>query len=549
MNTPVSNNEYVLRDGQTIVSTTDLQGNITYANPYFVEVSGYAEDELLGAPQNILRHPDMPKEAFADLWATVKSGLPWTGLVKNRCKNGDFYWVLANVTPTMEHGRPVGYMSVRTKPSRDQVAAVDQLYREIKAGNPKRLAIRQGRAVATGWRSGLAALTELSLRRRIGLTMSFLSATLAILGVAAVAPASAAASASWLGGLAAVAVLGVLALWYFLLQSIVAPLQAALGSIQAMAGGDLRADIHTERSDEIGQLLRSLRQLGVNLHSIIGDVRGNFVQMQHATREIATGNLDLSARTEAQAAALEQTASSMEQLAATVNQNTSHATQANIMANDANSIAENGGQIVVKVIETIADMSASSGKISDIIGIIDGIAFQTNILALNAAVEAARAGEQGRGFAVVATEVRNLAQRSAAAAREIKQLIDISSEKVKAGTLMANNAGGTMQDIIASIKDVKQVMSEIATASAEQGAGIAQVNRAVTQLDDVTQQNAALVEQAAAATSGLAMQANKLMQALAVFKLKEHRPARLAVVPAQAAVRPPASARRLGNGY
>ncbi|WGG53044.1 PAS domain-containing methyl-accepting chemotaxis protein [Rugamonas sp. DEMB1] len=533
LNNPVSNHEYVLGDGQTIVSTTDLQGNITYANPYFIEVSGYAEEELIGAPQNILRHPDMPKEAFADLWATIKSGLPWTGLVKNRCKNGDFYWVMANVTPTMEHGRPVGYMSVRTKPSREQVAAADQLYRDIRAGNPKRLAIRQGRAVATGWRGGLAALAGLSLRRRIGLAMSLLLATLAVLGGAAM---SAASASGWLGGLAAAAMLGVLALWYFLVQSIVAPLQGALGSIQAMAGGDLRADIRTERSDEIGQLLRSLRQLGVNLHSIIGDVRGNFVQMQSATREIATGNLDLSARTEAQAAALEQTASSMEQLASTVTQNTSHATQANIMANDATSIAENGGQIVVKVIATIADMSASSGKISDIIGIIDGIAFQTNILALNAAVEAARAGEQGRGFAVVATEVRSLAQRSAAAAREIKQLIDVSAEKVKAGTQMANNAGGTMQDIIASIKDVKQVMSEIATASAEQGAGIAQVNQAVTQLDDVTQQNAALVEQAAAATAGLALQANKLMQALAVFKLKEHRAAA------------PAGARRLGNG-
>ena len=242
-------------------------------------------------------------------------------------------------------------------------------------------------------------------------------------------------------------------------------------------------------------------------------------QTRIATSEIAAGNMDLSERTESQAAALEETASSMNQLAATVDHNTEHAVQANQMAGDASLVADKGGAIVSQVVSTMNDINTSSKKVVDIISLIEGIAFQTNILALNAAVEAARAGEQGRGFAVVATEVRHLAQRSANAAKEIKDLIQLSAEKIDAGTSLAGAAGDTMREIISSVQNVRNVMGEIASASREQSAGIAKVNAAVRHMDDVTIQNAALVEEAAAAANSLQEQTIKVVQALAVFKL------------------------------
>ncbi len=514
LNVPVSNIEYVVSDRETIVSTTDLKGNINYANPYFIEVSGFTQAELIGAPQNILRHPDMPIEAFSDLWQTIKSGLPWTGMVKNRCKNGDFYWVLANVTPVMESGKPVGYMSVRTKPSRSQIDAASALYAEMKNGNPNRITLCQGRAVRGGWRSRLAALSDISLATRIALTLVTLMTTTACLGLFAWR-----AGNGWLSAMAACALLLLGWFWTALAGGVVRPLAHTIKAVQTMAGGDLTATIETSRTDEIGQLLRATRQLNINMRSIIGDVRNGVELMTEATREIASGNMELSGRTEAQASALEETASSMEQLAATVLQNAGNASEANTMAGDAAKIAGTGGVIVDKMVVTIEEISASSKKIVEIISMIDAIAFQTNILALNAAVEAARAGEQGRGFAVVASEVRTLAQRSASAAKEIKLLIDLSVDKVSAGTLLARDAGVTMRNIIGSVDRVSGIMSAISDASAEQNAGIGQVNQAVMEMDEVTQKNAALVEQAAATSAGLAQQADVLMQTLTVFKL------------------------------
>ena len=268
-------------------------------------------------------------------------------------------------------------------------------------------------------------------------------------------------------------------------------------------------------------MLAALRQTNINLHSIIGDVRSNFDEIRQATTEIASGNQNLSGRTESQASSLQQTAASMEQLTTNVQQSASSVASANQLAEAASHIAGQGGAIVSQVVTTMDDISTSSRKILDIIGLIDGIAFQTNILALNAAVEAARAGEQGRGFAVVAGEVRNLAHRSASAAKEVKQLIDLSIEKVNAGTVLTGSAGATMSEVIRSVSRVSSVMDEISTATREQGNGIVQVNQAVIQIDDITQQNAALVEQAAAAAASLAQQTECVAQAMAVFKLRE----------------------------
>jgi len=522
VNSPVTQNEYVIEDGRTIGSSTDLQGNINYANPYFIEVSGFTEEELLGAPQNIVRHPDMPVEAFADLWATIRSGMPWTGLVKNRCKNGDFYWVLANVTPVIESGRPVGYLSVRTKPTHEQVRTADALYRELKAGNPRKLRIVHGRAVSTGLAARVLDMLRLSLPAQIALATSVLAAVLAILALTLLLAddGTVAGARNWLGGAAIVALAGLLLFGRNMYADVARPLRQATSAARMMAGGDLTASIDIQRSDEVGQLLAALRQTNINLRSIIGDVRANFEEISMATDEIADGNLDLSGRTESQASSLQQTASSMEELTATVQQSASNVASANQLAERAREVATQGGTIVSQVVSTMGDISASSNKILDIIGLIDGIAFQTNILALNAAVEAARAGEQGRGFAVVASEVRGLAQRSATAAKEIKALIDTSIEKVQAGTSLTNSAGRTMNEVIESVCRVSEVMGEISNSTREQSNGIGQVNQAVILIDDITQQNAALVEQAAAAAGNLAQQTRCVSQAMAVFKLQ-----------------------------
>ena len=523
LNMPVTQKETILNEGMTIVSTTDLQGNINYANQYFIEISGFSESELLGAPQNILRHPDMPAEAFADLWRTIQSGMPWTGMVKNRCKNGDYYWVLANITPVIENGRPVGYMSVRTKPTREQVDEAAALYQGFKDGNQAKLAIRNGKVVGQGLGAKLKALSQPSLSQGMAVNAIFFCVSMAILAGAVwtIDSDTHAATRGWLIALAAMASVIMLVFWAYLHNSVVQPLSEAVMVARKMAGGDLTGVIDKVRDDDMGQLMAALRQTNINLHSIIGDVRANFEDIRVTTAEIATGNMDLSSRTESQASSLEQTAASMEELTSTVQSSADHVATANDLAVQASAVAAKGGAIVTEVVSTMDEISGSSRKILDIIGLIDGIAFQTNILALNAAVEAARAGEHGRGFAVVAGEVRSLAQRSATAAKEVKHLIDHSIATVNAGTVLTSNAGATMQEVIASVARVTEVMDEISSTTREQNQGIGQVNQAVIHMDGITQQNAALVEQAAAAATNLAQRTDSVAKSMFVFKLKQ----------------------------
>ena len=313
--------------------------------------------------------------------------------------------------------------------------------------------------------------------------------------------------------------LGALLAWT-LTVGITRPLQAAARIARQVADGDLSTHIAVTSKDETGALLQALKDMHDSLVRIVGEVRTGTDTMTTATAEIASGNMDLSARTEEQAHSLGTTAATLGQLTSTVKQNADNARQANQLAMTASQVAVRGGTVVAQVVNTMASINASSNKIVDIIAVIDGIAFQTNILALNAAVEAARAGEQGRGFAVVASEVRNLAQRSAAAAKEIKALIGDSVEKVDVGGKLVSAAGTTMTDIVDSVRRVTDIMGEIVAASQEQSSGIEQVNRAIAQMDDVTQQNAALVEQAAAASQSLQEQAAQLSQVVAVFKLQ-----------------------------
>ncbi|MEX3982992.1 methyl-accepting chemotaxis protein [Paraburkholderia sp. EG287A] len=325
--------------------------------------------------------------------------------------------------------------------------------------------------------------------------------------------------------------------FFSLRRAIAEPLGEALGAFHAIAAGDLRRPVVVRRNDEMGELLGGVAQMQRSLTETVRSVRSGTESIATATREIAAGNLDLSSRTEEQASALQQTASSMEQLTGTVKQNADNARQASALAANASEIANKGSSVVSQVVGTMGDINDSSAKIADIITIIEGIAFQTNILALNAAVEAARAGEEGRGFAVVAGEVRSLAQRSSAAAKEIKGLIDTSVERVQAGSALVDEAGRTMTEIIAAVQRVTDIMGEIAAASQEQSGGIDQVARAVTQMDEVTQQNAALVEEAAAAAQSLEDQAGRLREAVAVFNLDDAAGRAAPVPPVRAAAR------------
>jgi methyl-accepting chemotaxis protein len=321
-----------------------------------------------------------------------------------------------------------------------------------------------------------------------------------------------------------------------LTRSITRPLREAVEVARTVANGDLGLEVRVDSTDETGQLMAALKTMTDNLNTLVARVRLGTETIATAATEVAAGNQDLSARTEQQAGALEETASSMEELTGTVHQNAEHARQGTRLAESASGVAEKGGAVVSRVVETMAGINDSARKIADIIGVIDGIAFQTNILALNAAVEAARAGEQGRGFAVVASEVRSLAQRSASAAKEIKTLIDDSVQKVDAGSQLVNEAGATMQEVVLSVRRVSDLMAGIANASQEQRDGIEQVNGAIGQMDQVTQQNAALVEEAAAATQSMREQADTLAQAVSAFKLDRRIGAQAGLQPARAAI-------------
>ncbi|WBS01255.1 methyl-accepting chemotaxis protein [Pseudoduganella sp. SL102] len=321
----------------------------------------------------------------------------------------------------------------------------------------------------------------------------------------------------------------------FTTRSITVPLAGAVEVAQRVAAGELTSRVVVEGKDETSELLQALKDMNDSLVKTVGQVRSGTETIALASQEIASGNADLSARTETQANSLGETASSMGTLTSTVKQNADNARQANQLAVTASSVAEKGGQVVSQVVDTMGSIKASSSKIVDIIGVIDGIAFQTNILALNAAVEAARAGEQGRGFAVVASEVRNLAQRSASAAKEIKALIDDSVTKVDAGGKLVDEAGQTMGLIVTSIRQVADIMGEITAATQEQSQGIEEVNVSIAQMDDMTQQNAALVEQAAAAAESMQDQAQRLAEAVAIFKLGGEATAAL---PAVASTKP-----------
>jgi aerotaxis receptor len=525
VNHPVSQTEFAFPAGETLVSTTDLKGRILYGNPTFFAVSGYSKGELLGQPHNMIRHPDMPEEAFRDMWHTIASGLPWSAPVKNRRKDGSFYWVMANVTPLMEGDAPVGYMSVRTEATRQQLQAATALYATMRAEKA------QGRLVhtlrnATLHKNTLAGrlgrALHLGLAARLGVLTGLLASATAV--ATAAATGASLGAATWGAAAAAGTVAGLLGAWWMAGMAI-RPVQALLGIANRMAAGDLTQNIEAGGDDAAGLLRRAMSQLNVNLRSIVRDARTEVGHMHDATREIASGNQDLSARTESQAASLEQTASSMEEITSTVRNAATAAGEAARLAARASAVTQEGSEAMNAVTQTMHVITDSSKRIGEIIGVIDGIAFQTNILALNAAVEAARAGEQGRGFAVVASEVRALAGRTTQAAREIKQLISESTDKVEAGNRLTEGAQKTMDGALLTVREVTTVIEGISHGATEQLTGISQVNEAVAQIDGITQQNAALVEEIAAAATQLQTQAANVAEAVQIFRLDSGRSA------------------------
>jgi methyl-accepting chemotaxis protein len=692
VNPALTQNEYIVRDGALIVSVTDVNGKIVEVSPEFIQVSGFSAEELIGKDHGGLRHPDVPDAVYADLWNSLHSGRPWSGLMKNRRKNGDYFWDIANATPLREGGTLSGYMTMRTKPTAQQIREAEELYRKLREGSEKGLSISDGRAVRTNWRQSLNPLSKFSDQGRRWLDTAAGVAVLLVAAVLLLAP-------QLPGGVplrAAVALLLGLRCVFWVTRVLLAARRREAASqdtvsfIQDLADGrfttsfkavktgdiqralltlrvkmgyqiaeerrkasllrqalnsasasimladenlrvvyanasanrlfhnleaDFRKELPAFQADKVigsymevfyrnfdqhrhkltdlkepattdtrigGRALRIVttpvidadgRRLGTtvewfdrtpevraeeevnaivtgalegeldrriaiedksgfllvlangvnqmldNMVKIIREVQQAASEVGRAASEISDGNLGLSERTQEQSSALEATAASMEEMTSTVKQNADNASQANQLAAAARNQAEKGGVIVGKAVDAMAEMNVAAQRIADIIGTIDEIAFQTNLLALNAAVEAARAGEQGRGFAVVAAEVRSLASRSAVAAKEIKGLIHDCVRKTGDSSTLVTQSGTTLNDILVSVKKVADIVGEIAAASREQSAGIDQVNEAVMQMDGMTQQNAALIEEASAASGAMAEQANRLVETMSAYQL------------------------------
>jgi aerotaxis receptor len=514
-NLPVTQREHHLHEETSLVSVTDTQGRIVYCNPAFVEASGFTQEELLGQPHNIVRHPDMPEEAFRDLWATIGSSRPWTALVKNRRKNGDHYWVCANATPVRVDGRIVGYLSVRTTPSRQEVESAEALYaqmREQASSGRRRLGLKAGRVVRKDLVGRVVqALTAVPGQLGAGGAL-WMAAAGGVGAAASLLPAAAAWPVS--------AVLAAAALVAFRrIESM--PYRGVLEDALQLAAGDLAHEVRRDGHGLAAEMRHALSQVAVNLRSVTGDIRTEALTVNAAANEIADGNQDLSARTEAQAASLEETAASMEEINGTVQHSAASAREGAQLATQAATAAERSNEGVQAVVKAMQEINDSSRRIGEIIGVIEGIAFQTNILALNAAIEAARAGEQGRGFAVVAGEVRALAQRTTEAAREIKTLIAESGERVVAGQVQTTMAQERMAQAVEVVGKVSRLLGEIDLSAGEQRMGVSQVNEAVTHLDSITQQNAAMVEQLAAAAQSLQTQVQVVDRSMSVFRLRK----------------------------
>ena len=501
--TYVTQNEYPLNDDTTLMSTTDLNSYMTHANDTFVKVSGYQLEELMGQPHNMVRHPDMPKAAFADMWYTLQQGEPWSGIVKNRRKNGDHYWVRANAVPMVRGGQVTGYMSIRTRAKAEEIAAVEPLYKALNEGRCNKR-VHKGLVVSKGW---LGKLPAMPLRWRVRGVMTALFAMLAVSLVAT--------HASWaaMGVSAAVMLLGTM----LFEQQIVRPVENVARQALRVATGDRNSVEHLNRSDELGLTLRAIGQLGLMCRWLINDVSNQVVSVRDGSDRLAKGNEDLNDRTRQTVENVQHTVATMNQMAASVQSNSETAAAADKLSMVASGAASEGGNAMQTVVKTMDEIADSTQRIGSITKLINDIAFQTNILALNAAVEAARAGEQGKGFAVVAGEVRHLASRSANAANDIRKLIDASASKVQSGSDQVHAAGRTMDDIVEQVQNVTRLIAQISHSTSEQATGLSDLTRAVAELNSITQKNADLVEESARVSAMVKQRAGRLEDAVTVL--------------------------------
>ncbi|MGY4829785.1 methyl-accepting chemotaxis protein [Sphaerotilaceae bacterium SBD11-9] len=511
--------EYVIDDSDLLVLMGDQAGNFMYANPAYLRASGYEWSELKGTQSARMLHKDNPPQVMKDMILTIRGKQPWTGIIKNRRKNGDYYWLRLNISPVFApNGAYAGSLMVHSKPGAGEVAQIEPLYKRMLDGSHKNLMLRHGKAfTANAWGKAMLWMRETGLKGRVWSAMAALN----VVGISGLLATNGHLNelSFWVAAGSLTALTGVIGT--YLHRSVVLPLRETARFANKIAAGDLGSQMISNRSDEIGAVIRALSQMNVNMRATVLDVRDGAGLMKRATAEIATGTLDLSSRTESQASSLQQTAASMEQMNVTVRNNSETARQASQVAATACTAAESGGKVMGEMIATMEVITKSSKQISEIIGVIDSIAFQTNILALNAAVEAARAGEQGRGFAVVAAEVRSLAQRSAQSAKEIRTLISQSVDTVEGGSKLVNSAGQTIEDVVHQVRRVTELVNHIASASSEQSSGIGQISQAVVTLDHMTQQNAALVEESTASAESLREQAVRLVDVMGVFKLSQ----------------------------
>ncbi|MDR3368750.1 methyl-accepting chemotaxis protein [Rhodoferax sp.] len=518
INLPVTQQEYVLDDGVILVSTTDTKGIITHCNHAFVQASGFDYEELLGQPHDIVRHPDVPPEAFRDLWATIGRGRSWSSMVKNRRKNGDHYWVLANVTPVMEGGKPRAYMSVRLKPTREQIKAAEAAYALLDAqrlSGKVTLKLHAGGIRKVGWRDWPGRLHRLKLSQRLsaGLLLILLL-TLLPAWVLIGQDARAVAAAQLVTGLLSMGIF-----WTWSQRALVRPLAQTTTMANELAGCNLNGQIEYDTTTPLGALMRSLWLGNLNMRAIVADVRTEVKGANEAAQEIHKSSLELSSHTETQAGEVEKTSAAVSDIADTVKRTADTAHDLSDLSTNASTMATEGAQAIDRVSVSMHAIEASSDRITEIIEVIEQLAFQTNLLALNAAVEAAHAGDQGRGFAVVAAEVRALARCSSEAAQQIRQLIQHSVEQVSQGTQTVDVAANTIRTAVSAVQEVTSRLGEITLATQDESVGVLQISEAMHQLDVVTQQNADLALQASADCEGLTARADTLVRAVQIFRM------------------------------